>query len=90
MKSIFSFCITGFKLAIKDIIETQFLQQIIVDIIPYNNTSFPVKSNDTDIFHNRGLNDRFNKIHEKSLRLFYNDNRLTFRGPVIISNYNFS
>ena len=30
------------------------------------------------MFHSRGLNKRINKIHEKSLRLVYNDNILSF------------
>ena len=30
------------------------------------------------MFHSRGLNNRINKIHEKALRLVYNDNQLTF------------
>ena len=30
------------------------------------------------MFHSRTLNNRINKIHEKSLRIVYNDNNLTY------------
>ena len=32
------------------------------------------------MFHNRTLNNRINKLHERALRLVYKDSRLTFEG----------
>ena len=38
------------------------------------------------MFHSRGLNHRINKIHEKSLRLVYNDNLSSFAELLIKDN----
>ena len=38
------------------------------------------------MFHSKGLNKRTNKIHEKSLRLVYNDNILSFVDLLVKDN----
>ena len=38
------------------------------------------------MFHSRQLNNRINILHEKALRLVYNDNKLSFEELLILDN----